>query len=212
MIEETRMNVTGHALTASCMAQESIVPGDLVSSVWHWVCPGAIELDVDARDKAGALSIVASMCERFQGLDAGPTLRALMTREEVGSTGLGQGIAIPHARVDGIDQPITLFVRLKAPIEYDAPHGKLVSQLFVILVPAQGSCDEHLELLASVAEMLSDRALRTRVGNLSTVSDVRRTFVDWIGDKVGKASRRMPADERGRTPRPTGMLRKTGVC
>ena len=196
-----------------CATQQTVsMPDKRSGSIWRWVCPQTIVLDVEAIDKQQALELVASLCERFQNLAPGPTLRALLRREEVGSTGLGQGIAIPHARIDGINEPVTLFVRLKAPIEFGAPDGKLVSQLFVILVPAEGTSDEHLELLAGVAEMLSDRSLRRLLADASEVSEVRRALVQWISSKIGSDAD--TTGVRGAASRSTknSVVRGTGAC
>jgi len=153
-----------------------------MESVWRWVCPREIALDVDARNKREALAAVAALCAQSHDLPPAPVLRALWRREQAGSTGLGHGVAIPHARIPGIDQPLAMFVQTRTPIAFRAPDGELVSQFFVILVPERRPNDEHLALLARIAEMLSDRELRARVAAASSPAVVHSIFAQWVVD------------------------------
>jgi len=128
--------------------------------------PADVLLDVDAPTKRRALREIARFVAGRHGLIEADVHASLVEREEIGSTGLGFGIAIPHARVTGLSLPVAGFLRTKAPIEFGAPDDKPVSEMLVLLVPLQAT-DEHLHLLAEVAEMVSDRklreSLRTRV-------------------------------------------------
>jgi PTS system nitrogen regulatory IIA component len=128
--------------------------------------PADVLLDVDAPTKRRALREIARFVAGRHGLIEADVHASLVEREEIGSTGLGFGIAIPHARVTGLSLPVAGFLRTKAPIEFGAPDDKPVSEMLVLLVPPQAA-DEHLQLLAEVAEMFSDRklreSLRTRV-------------------------------------------------
>ena len=151
-----------------------------MESVWRWVCPREIALDVDARNKREALAAIAAMSAQMHDLPQAPVLRALYRREQAGSTGLGHGVAIPHARISGIEHPLTMFVRTRTPIDFRAPDGEPVSQLFVILVPEQRPNDEHLALLARIAEMLSNRDLRARVAAASSPAVVHSIFAQWV--------------------------------
>ena len=108
-------------------------------------------------------------------------MRALWRREQVGSTGVGHGIAVPHARIAGISEPIVLFVRTKSAIEFHAPDHKPVSVLFVILVPEHAN-DEHLKILATVSEMFSNRTFRKRVEGTMEPAAIQRLFSEWTSD------------------------------
>jgi PTS system nitrogen regulatory IIA component len=116
-------------------------------------------LDVDAPTKGRALHEIARFVAGRHGLIEVNVYTSLVERERIGSTGLGFGIAIPHARVQGLLLPVAAFVRTKTPIEFGAPDDKPVSEMLVLLVPPQAT-DEHLQLLAEIAEMFSDRKLR----------------------------------------------------
>jgi nitrogen PTS system EIIA component len=148
------------------------------------LCPKEIALDLDLRNKRRVLEVASTLVQRSLGLDPAPVLRALLRREEAGSTALGTGIAIPHARIPGIERPVTFFLRCGPPIPFDAPDGKPVSDVLMILVPANGATDEHLRLLALVAEMFSDRAFRARLSAATEPADVQQVFVEWIGARA----------------------------
>src|SRR4030088_3518889 len=100
--------------------------------VTRYLSSDDVVVGLDVADKRGALEAAASMVERRHYINREPVLRALWRREEIGSTGLGHGIAVPHARIPGIGEPIVLFVRTKSAIEFHAQDRKPVSLLFVI--------------------------------------------------------------------------------
>ncbi|MGD8429983.1 MAG: PTS IIA-like nitrogen regulatory protein PtsN [Ectothiorhodospiraceae bacterium] len=80
---------------------------------------------------------------------------SLIGRERLGSTGLGRGVALPHARVSGIDEPVGAMVQLEAPIDFDAIDKQPVDLLFALVVP-ENSTDAHLRILANLAEMFRE--------------------------------------------------------
>jgi PTS system nitrogen regulatory IIA component len=128
-----------------------------------WVQPEEILLDVDIRDRRHALEFMAAAIGRAHLLDPAPIARALERREQAASTALGDGFAVPHARIPGLVRPLTLFVRTRAGIPFGAPDGKSVSELLAIVVPADGDRQDHLELLALIARLFSDRAFRSQL-------------------------------------------------
>ncbi|MEQ8314371.1 MAG: PTS IIA-like nitrogen regulatory protein PtsN [Gammaproteobacteria bacterium] len=93
--------------------------------------------------------------EQFSNLDAVNIYDSLMAREQLGSTGLGKGIAIPHCRVTGCTDIIGSLITLQEPVDYDSIDGKGVDLLFVLIVPEERT-DEHVKTLASLAELLND--------------------------------------------------------
>ncbi|HWS28026.1 MAG TPA: PTS sugar transporter subunit IIA [Xanthomonadales bacterium] len=122
-------------------------------------------IDILARDHIGADIRVSSkkrLLEQLAGLLAGDLgasveraiFEALIAREHLGSTGLGQGVAIPHGRVGGNLPPTAAFMRLKNPIDFDAPDGEPVDLVLALVVPDHFT-DQHLSLLAQVAELFS---------------------------------------------------------
>jgi len=147
--------------------------------VASWLEPQEIVLGVELRDRRHALESAAATIARMHRLKPEPIFRALWRRELVGSTALGHGVAIPHARIGGIERPLTLFVRPKWAIDFAAPDGKPVSSILVIMVPSDRDPDDHLELLALVAQAFSDPSFRSRVSGPSTVADVGGAFADY---------------------------------
>jgi nitrogen PTS system EIIA component len=150
-------------------------------NVAQWLQPQDIVLDVDVWDRRRALELAATRIGHANGLDPAPILRALWRREQVGSTAVGQGVAIPHARIVGISRPLTLYMRLKIAMEFGAPDGKPVSHLLVIMVPAEGDADEHLRLLALVARAFSDPAFRASLSEASDAAEAAAAFDLWPG-------------------------------
>ena len=125
-----------------------------------WLQPQSILLDIDVPDRESALERAAGEIGRVNAIDPAPLFRALCRRELSGSTALGDGFAIPHARMVGIPRPLTMFLRTRQPVPFHAPDAKPVSDLLVIMVPADGENEDHLQLLALVAELFQDRSFR----------------------------------------------------
>jgi PTS system nitrogen regulatory IIA component len=151
----------------------------------HWLCPQEIALDLDVPGKTEALRAVAARLKRMCRIETEPIFRALYRREQAGSTGVGNGLAFPHARIPGIDEPVTMFARTKSPIRFGAPDGKPVSEFFVILVPAEGATETHLQILGAVAELFSDPAFRAALSAAASASAVTDVFAQWSGRPHG---------------------------
>jgi len=121
-----------------------------------------IALDLDAGSKKLVFEQAAALFENNQNLAHGAVVESLLAREKLGSTGLGQGIAIPHGRIKGLKQATAALLRLKTAIPFDAPDGAPVSLLFVLLVP-KNATDLHLQILGELAQLFSDKALRQQL-------------------------------------------------
>ena len=162
------------------MADDRNDRNDDRARIASWLQPQTILLDVDALDRGQALEVMAAAIARVHGLEQAPIFRALCRREQAGSTGLGGGFAIPHARISGIVRPLTLFVRTKVGIEFDALDGKPVSQLLAIMVPVDGAKDDHLQLLALVARLFSGRSFRTELDHAADAMATAQVFRSGI--------------------------------
>src|SRR5512143_569941 len=121
-----------------------------------------VVVDLDVPSKAAFFAAIGAVFERSVGLPKASVASSLSAREKLGSTGLGQGIAIPHGRIKGLPDARGAFIRLKTPVAFDAPDGKPVSQVFVLLVPEQAT-DLHLQLLSELAQMFSERSFRDKL-------------------------------------------------
>ena len=115
--------------------------------------PGRIFLRLRAATKQSLLAELASRAGLSVGLDAPSVLAALLAREALGSTGVGAGIAVPHARIVGLDTLVGFFARLERPVAFDAIDGKPVDLVVMLLSPPQGS-GQHLAALAQVSRLL----------------------------------------------------------
>ena len=140
--------------------------------------PTDILLDLDVPTKAHALEEIARFIGARHGLLGGKVHASLVEREQIGSTAIGQGVAIPHARVKGLFRPIAAFVRMKFAIPFDAPDGKPVSDMLVLLVPRHAT-DTHLHLLAQAAEMFCDVSFREGLRICVQAAGVHAAFTQW---------------------------------
>jgi PTS system nitrogen regulatory IIA component len=137
-----------------------------------------ILLDLAPRSRRGLFETTARLFADRPGLTATTVAQGLEAREALGSTAIGQGIALPHARVAGLRQPLAAFLRLRLPIAFDAPDDKPVSLVLVLLMPER-TTETHLQLLAEAAEMFCDRDFRSQLRERSDAAGVHRAFAEW---------------------------------
>tara|TARA_R110002049_G_scaffold55813_8_gene154445 strand:+ start:5693 stop:6151 length:459 start_codon:yes stop_codon:yes gene_type:complete len=112
-------------------------------------------------------TIATIVCDDQSALPYDQVLDHLISREKLGSTGLGQGIAIPHCRVGDCTEPLGALLTLEEPIPFDAPDDLPVDLLFVLLVPEEAQ-QQHLDILATVAGLLSQADFCARLRAAST--------------------------------------------
>jgi nitrogen PTS system EIIA component len=103
---------------------------------------------------------------------------SLISRERLGSTGLGHGVAIPHARIKDSDKTIAAVIKLNQGVDYDSPDQKPVDLLFALLVP-ENSTEEHLQLLAQLAEMFSDTEFVTKLRAANDAGELYQALRSW---------------------------------
>ena len=140
--------------------------------------PEQVIADLDASSKKRVFEQVGLLFENHQGIARSTVYDALFAREKLGSTGLGLGVAIPHGRIKGLKQATGAFVRLAVPVQFDAPDGKPVDLIFVLLVP-EAANDQHLQLLAELAQMFSARKFREQVIGAADAAGIYALFADW---------------------------------
>jgi PTS system nitrogen regulatory IIA component len=126
-------------------------------------------IDMQASDKASLLHDLGSRAAETLGMDPAIAVAALDNREQIGSTGVGDGVAIPHARFQNLEKPFGLFVRLKKAIDFDAIDEKRVDLVFLLLLPADQK-GQQLNALASVARTLRNQEIQTRLRQASDVA------------------------------------------
>ena len=115
--------------------------------------PPEAVITVAADSKADILSILADHFARVYGLDRVTVLEGLEEREKLGSTGFGRSIAIPHARLDNLDRPVAVLLRLQDPRDFDAADGLPVDLVFGLLSPSNAGAT-HLHALAAISRMV----------------------------------------------------------
>ena len=140
-----------------------------------------ILLDAQAATKKQLFEQVAQLFENHAQLSRSVVFDSLSARERLGSTGLGQGIAIPHGRIKGLKEAAGAFIRPQQPIPFEAPDGRPVTQVFVLLVPEQAT-EDHLQLLSELAQMFSDKLFREELATITDPAELHALFADWEQD------------------------------
>ena len=137
-----------------------------------------VAIGVEASSKKRAFEQAALLLENQYGIARSAVFDSLIARERLGSTGLGQGVAIPHGRIKSLKQAIAVFMRLSAPIQFEAPDAKPVDLMVFLLVPEHAN-QEHLEILSELAQMLSDKSFRERLSTLTSTLEIHAAFTNW---------------------------------
>lgn len=137
-----------------------------------------ILLGVEATSKKRVFEQAGLLFEENNGIARAKVFDSLFARERLGSTGLGEGIAIPHGRIKGLEEAVAAVFRLNEPVSFDAPDGIPVSVLIFLLVPEHAT-QQHLEILSEVAEMLSDSSLRASLLESSTPELLFQSLSVW---------------------------------
>ena len=135
-------------------------------------------LELDVSSKKRVFEQVGLHFENNHQIARSQVFDSLFAREKLGSTGLGQGIAIPHGRIKSLKEAVGAFVRMKQPIPFDAPDGQPVNLIFVLLVPDRAT-DLHLQILSELAQMFSDKQFRERLLASTTPAAVHQLISEW---------------------------------
>jgi len=140
----------------------------------------AIALRVSAANKRQALAVISEIAARNLTLDAGYVLDALTEREQAGSTGVGHGVAAPHARLEGLERMRGVFVRLDQPVAFQSVDDKPVDLMFALFAPIDAGA-EHLRALARVSRMLRQADLREHLRKARTADAIHALLVQDSG-------------------------------
>ena len=134
-----------------------------------------VQLNLEASSKKRVFEQAGILFEARLGLARSTIFDSLFAREKLGSTGLGQGVAIPHGRIKGLKQAAGAFMRLATPVPFDSPDGRPVDLLFVLLVPEQAT-EEHLQILSELAQRFSDRSFRDAIAGAADAAAAHALF------------------------------------
>jgi nitrogen PTS system EIIA component len=140
-------------------------------TIGQWLEPDAIALRAGADSKRQALAALADLAGRKLRQPPSALLDALLARETAGSTGVGDGVALPHARLAGLEGLKAAFIRLESPVGFDAVDGKPVDLLLALFAP-EGSNVEHLRALARASRALRRAELREQLRQARTADAI----------------------------------------
>ena len=140
-------------------------------------------VQVDVSSKKRAFEEAGLLFENLHGLSRALVSDSLFSRERLGSTGLGHGVAIPHGRIKGLKSPMAAVFQLAHPIGFEAPDEQPVSLMIFLLVP-EAATQKHLEILSEIAEMLSDAELRSKLLSGTDAAQVHQLIVNWQSAQV----------------------------
>lgn len=135
-------------------------------------------VQVDVSSKKRAFEEAGLLFENLHGLSRALVTDSLFSRERLGSTGLGHGVAIPHGRIKGLKSPMAAVFQLANPIGFEAPDEQPVNIMIFLLVP-EAATQKHLEILSEIAEMLSDAMLREKLVGSQSSAELHRLISDW---------------------------------
>jgi nitrogen PTS system EIIA component len=136
----------------------------------------AVLLDVELVDKARAISEVAARLAESSSLTTEQIEGALLAREALGSTGVGDGVALPHARVHALSEPHAVFVRTSRPIVYESTDAKPVDLICAVVAPDEPSA-ALLTVVSAMAKRLRNQACKTLLRETKNADEARRALI-----------------------------------
>lgn len=146
-----------------------------------YLAPDNILLDLAPVSKVALLTQLSAVAAQKSGCEPADIARRLLNREELGSTGIGEGVAIPHAGIDGLKTTICIFARLARPIDFDSVDETPVDLVFLLLNPGAGG-GGHLNILSHIARLIRDPQTVTALRNAPCVELLRHSLSGSCGD------------------------------
>jgi PTS system nitrogen regulatory IIA component len=140
--------------------------------------PSQVLAQVDVTSKKRAFEEAGLLFENLHGLSRALVTDSLFSRERLGSTGLGHGVAIPHGRIKGLKAPLAAVFQLSQAIGFDSPDDQPVNLLIFLLVP-EAATQKHLEILSEIAELLSDAPLREQLTGCTDALRLHGLIAGW---------------------------------
>ena len=156
-----------------------------MSLVGKLLSPSHVLVDLQASSKKRLFEQAGLLFENHDGIARSQVFDSLFARERLGSTGLGQGVAIPHGRIKGLKEALGAFYRLAQPVPFDAPDGAPVTLAFILLVPEKAT-EKHLQILSELAQMFSDRSLREAMMAAKDAAELHQVVMAWQPDASGQ--------------------------
>lgn len=138
--------------------------------------------ELKAKDKKGVLGELAEVIARYDAsIDKDMLVKVLIEREHLGSTGIGDGVAIPHGKLSSVKQPIVSFGRSKKGLDFDSMDGQPAFLFFLLLAP-ENSSGIHLQVLTKIARILKSSAFRKELMQVDSRDEIYQTIIQTDGD------------------------------
>ncbi|WP_340109361.1 PTS IIA-like nitrogen regulatory protein PtsN [Pikeienuella sp. HZG-20] len=153
---------------------------DMMKSI---VSPEALYVALNATSKKHLMQEISQRAADAYGLDQRAVFDALVERERLGATGMGRGVAIPHARLAGLDRVVSVFSRLQKPIDYDSVDGEPVDLVFALFAPESAGAD-HLRALARISRCLRDPSICAKLRGTDQAAAIYAVLTNPVNSKA----------------------------
>jgi PTS system nitrogen regulatory IIA component len=155
-----------------------IIRSNTMNRLASILTPAQVLAQVDVSSKKRAFEEAGLLFENLHGLSRALVTDSLFSRERLGSTGLGHGVAIPHGRIKGLKSPMAAVLQLSQSIGFDA-HDELPVKLLIFLLVPEAATQKHLDILAEIAEMLGEVALREKLLASTDATELYQLISGW---------------------------------
>ena len=180
-IDEKRYMVALDASYPDAVPPNAVPPDAVLPDA---VLPDAVLPQLRAGNKKQILQELARKAAEVTGRGEAAIFETLMERERLGSTGIGQGIAIPHGKMEGLTRVYSVFARLEKPVAFDAIDEQPVDLVFLLLAPSDAGAD-HLKALAKVSRLLRNGVVCDKIRGSSTTDAIMALIRDSSGRQAG---------------------------
>ena len=140
-------------------------------NLYDFMDKGSILLDYELKSKKSVLELISKSMAEITGTNSDNIFSKLYEREKLGTTAFGNGIAIPHARIDKLANAKIMILKLKTPVDFESVDNKKVDIIFTLLVPDDES-DKHVEVLSKIASLLDNKIMRENLRQAKNESDI----------------------------------------
>ena len=147
------------------------------------VSPASIHVDLNATSKKHLMQEIAQRAADAHGLNARRAFEALLERERLGATGMGRGVAIPHARLEGLTDIVGAFARCSKPVDFDAVDDEPVDLVFALFAPEDAGAN-HLRALARVSRCLRDTATCAKLRSATDATAVYAVLTETLESRA----------------------------
>ena len=142
-----------------------------MSEITNFLTGDSIIMDCDSKSQKNTLEVISNKMAELTSTNKDEIFQKLYEREKLGTTAFGNGIAIPHARIEGIQNAKIILLKLTEAIDFNSIDGNKVDIVISLFVPNDNN-EMHVELLSSIASLLDNQVFREKIRTANTASDV----------------------------------------